>query len=43
MTVPNVFNQFLLYRADLVHSATRYFGTEPHTRRMTAVFFWMTA
>ncbi|WP_224362970.1 hypothetical protein [Hyalangium versicolor] len=43
LSIPNVFNQFLLYRADLVHSATRYFGTEPQTRRMTAVFFWMAA
>lgn len=43
LSVPNVFNQFLLYRADMVHSATRYFGTEPPTRRMTAVFFWMAA
>lgn len=42
-TVPNVFNRFLLYRADLVHSATSYFGADPQTKRMTAVFFWMAA
>lgn len=41
LAIPNVFNRMLLYRADLVHSATAYFGTEPADRRMTAVFFWM--
>ena len=41
VAIPNVFNRMLLYRADLVHSATAYFGTEPADRRMTAVFFWM--
>lgn len=34
------FNRLLLYRADLIHSATSYFGREIHERRMTAVFFW---
>lgn len=40
--LPNVFNRLLLYRADLVHSASAYFGAaEPRSRRLTAVFFWM--
>ncbi len=39
--VPNKFNRILLYRADLVHSATGYFGEEHHDKRMTALFFWM--
>lgn len=26
VTIPNVFIRLLLYRADLVHSATAYFG-----------------
>ncbi len=43
VSVPNVFNRLLLYRADMVHSASAYFGVEPHTRRLTAVFFWMAA
>lgn len=43
VAVPNVFNRFLLYRADLVHSATGYFGTELRDKRMTALFFWMAA
>ena len=39
--VPHRFNRLLLYRANLIHSATAYWGTEPMDRRMAAVFFWM--
>lgn len=42
VSVPNVFNRAVVYRADLVHSATAYFGRAWHERRLTAVFFWMT-
>ena len=35
------FNRLLLYRADLIHSASAYFGAALEERRMTAVFFWM--
>ncbi|MCY4754521.1 DUF6445 family protein [Pelomonas aquatica] len=35
------FNRLLLYRADLIHSASAYVGEAPAERRMTAVFFWM--
>jgi len=35
------FNRLLVYRADLIHSASAYFGEAPQDRRMTAVFFWM--
>lgn len=35
------FNRLLLYRADLIHSATAYFGAALPDRRMAAVFFWM--
>jgi hypothetical protein len=41
LAVPNVFNRIILYRADLVHSATSYFGVEHNDKRMTALFFWM--
>ncbi|WLT33194.1 DUF6445 family protein [Geothrix sp. PMB-07] len=41
LSIPNVFNRLLLYRADLVHSATGYFGHDLLTKRMTALFFWM--
>jgi hypothetical protein len=34
------FNRLVIYRADLIHSATRYFGRRPEERRMAAVFFW---
>ena len=41
--VPNRFNRLLVYKSDIVHSATSYFGWdhEPGSKRMTAVFFWM--
>lgn len=35
------FNRLLVYRADMIHSATAYFGDELSERRMAAVFFWM--
>jgi hypothetical protein len=43
LEVPNVFNRLLVYKSDLVHSATAYFGWdhEPGSKRMAAVFFWM--
>jgi hypothetical protein len=39
--IENRFNRMLLYRANLVHSATSYFGFDHADKRMTAVFFWM--
>ncbi len=41
LRVENVFNRVVFYRADLVHSATNYFGTNLREKRMTVVFFWM--
>ncbi|MBJ6764402.1 hypothetical protein JGU66_26830 [Myxococcaceae bacterium JPH2] len=39
--VENVFNRLIVYRADFVHSATRYFGEgERRNKRATALFFW---
>jgi hypothetical protein len=38
--VTNVYNRLLIYRPDLVHSATAYFGSDHHRKRLTAVFFW---
>jgi Family of unknown function (DUF6445) len=40
LSVDNVFNRIFMYRADLVHSATGYFGVEHQDKRMTALFFW---
>ena len=40
-SIDHRFNRLLLYRADLIHSATAYFGDQLAERRMTAVFFWM--
>jgi hypothetical protein len=41
MALENRFNRIVLYRAELVHSASAYFGFEHQDKRMTAVFFWM--
>ncbi|CAN7572407.1 DUF6445 family protein [Pseudoduganella sp. LjRoot289] len=41
VVVENRFNRMLLYRANMVHSASGYFGTGHDDKRMTAVFFWM--
>jgi hypothetical protein len=34
-------NRLLLYRANLIHSATAYCGSTLADKRMAAVFFWM--
>jgi hypothetical protein len=39
--VDHRFNRLLLYKANLIHSATGYWGQEMADKRMTAVFFWM--
>jgi hypothetical protein len=41
LAVPNVCNRLLIYRSNIVHSATSYFGNEHESKRMTVVFFWM--
>lgn len=42
LEVPYVFNRLLVYRSDIVHSATAYFGWghELASKRMAVVFFW---
>lgn len=42
MRVENVFNRMILYKANLVHCGTGYFGKELREKRLTTVFFWMT-
>jgi hypothetical protein len=39
--VDHRFNRLLVYKANLIHSASAYWGQEMATKRMTAVFFWM--
>lgn len=41
VAVANVYNRLLVYRANLIHSATGYFGTTLADKRMTTVFFWL--
>jgi hypothetical protein len=39
--IPHRFNRLLVYRANLLHSASGYFGQSLEEKRMAAVFFWM--
>lgn len=39
--IPHRYNRLLLYSANLIHSATGYWGSTLEDKRMTAVFFWM--
>jgi len=39
--IENKFNRLLLYKANMVHSASRYFGRDKRDKRLTALFFWM--
>ena len=41
LSIPHRFNRLLVYRGNLVHSATAYWGHELVEKRMAAVFFWM--
>ena len=40
VVIANAFNRLIVYRADLVHSATGYFGKAHHEKRLTGLFFW---
>lgn len=42
LRIDNVFNRMILYKANIVHCATAYFGQELREKRLTTVFFWMT-
>lgn len=41
ITIPYRYNSLLVYHANLIHSATGYWGDTVETKRMAAVFFWM--
>lgn len=43
LSVDYRFNRLLVYRGDLIHSATTYFGEALEDRRLAAVFFWLAA
>ena len=40
VAVPHRYNRLLVYPADIIHSASGYWGDSLETRRMTALFFW---
>ncbi len=41
LRIDHRFNRLLIYRANLIHSATSYWGFDLAEKRMAAVFFWM--
>jgi len=41
VAIPHRYNRLLVYRANLIHSATGYWGQTLEKKRMAAVFFWM--
>ncbi|MFD8483314.1 DUF6445 family protein [Kitasatospora sp. NPDC059673] len=41
LAVPHRYNRLLLYTANLMHTATEYYGATLDEKRMTCVFFWM--
>ncbi|GAB3096301.1 DUF6445 family protein [Lysobacter terrae] len=41
IAIPHRYNRLLVYRANLIHSATCYWGQTLEKKRMAAVFFWM--
>jgi hypothetical protein len=43
LRIDHRYNRLLLYRANLIHSATAYCGQALADKRMAAVFFWMAA
>ena len=43
VAIEHRFNRLLLYRANLIHSASEYCGSTLADKRMAAVFFWMAA
>ncbi len=43
LAIANVFNRLVVYRGDLVHAASSYFGSDHRTKRLTLVFFWRAA
>ena len=41
LRIEHRYNRLLLYRANMIHSATAYCGQSLADKRMAAVFFWM--
>lgn len=39
--VENCFNRLLLFKGNMIHGASGYFGKEKRDRRLVALFFWM--
>ncbi|NMH64914.1 DUF6445 family protein [Shewanella salipaludis] len=41
-TIENKFNRLILFKGNMVHSASAYFGKEKREKRLAVTFFWMT-
>jgi hypothetical protein len=41
-TLDNQFNRIVLFKGNMVHSASAYFGKEKREKRLAVTFFWMT-
>jgi hypothetical protein len=39
--VENQFNRILLFKGNMIHGATGYFGKDKRERRLVALYFWM--
>ena len=42
LRIENRFNRLILFKANLVHSASAYFGEAKRDKRLAVTFFWMT-
>jgi hypothetical protein len=42
VTIENKFNRIILFKGDMVHSASGYFGEQKRDKRLAVTFFWMT-
>jgi len=42
ITIENKFNRLILFKGNLAHSASGYFGKDKRDKRLAVTFFWMT-
>ncbi len=42
LSIENKFNRLILFKANIVHSASGYFGKDKRSKRLAVTFFWMT-
>lgn len=42
VSIENKFNRLIIFKGNIAHSASRYFGKEKREKRLAITFFWMT-